>query len=91
MATESINNVASDDWNYGRYVEKENPVDTHYRKLSQAAALSALIYGDGLELLHSVNDKIQGDVLWLLHDTISEAFHALEVVNATERSLSAQA
>ena len=91
MATESIKNPNPENWNYGRFVGNEDSADTHYRKLSQAAALSSLLYGEGLQLLQSLNEKIQSDVLWLLHDTISEAFHALEAENAAKLSPSVQA
>lgn len=70
--------TASEDrrWDYGSCGDGEHPSDTLDRRLSQAAALSSIICGNGLQSFLEHNDVIKDDVLWLLSDTICEAIAA---------------
>jgi hypothetical protein len=43
-------------------------------KLYQAASLSATLYGVGRDAFNGWSAEIQDGVLWLLHDTICEAW-----------------
>lgn len=52
------------------YVPAEQLLDN---RLYQASALSALLYGEGAELLRTRADDIQDGVLWALHSLIEDA------------------
>jgi hypothetical protein len=78
MATE-IENESAPQWSFAGTVSGGSPQDTVDRKLYQAASLSAMIYGDGLEAFQNNNDDIQSGVLWLLHELICEAISARQV------------
>ncbi len=61
---------------FGDTLKNESSEDLLDRKLHQAAALSAMLYGDGLEPFELWSNKVKDGVLWLLHDTICEAIAA---------------
>ncbi|WP_233842321.1 hypothetical protein [Dyella sp. 2HG41-7] len=58
------------------YLAYESSADVVDRKLYQAAALSAMLYGGGLQPFLENRETIQDGVLWLLHDTICGAIAA---------------
>lgn len=80
--------IASEDsrWDYATCNLNEGATNTLDRRLRQAAGLSALLYGEGLEAFSGLNDTIRDDVLWLLHDTICEAMAARDAERKGARS-----
>jgi len=75
-----------DRWDYATCRNNERASDVLDKRLRQAAGLSSLLYGEGLEVFSNLNDTIRGDILWLLHDTICDAVAAREAVRKEVRS-----
>lgn len=66
-------------------------IDRVHEKLSQAEALSHIVYGEGGEGFRCYNEDIQDRVLWLLSQTVAEAHKAfanLAEVLSAERARS---
>lgn len=65
-------------WSFTQARESETAAEVLDTKLYQAAGLASILVGEGGEAFASYNNTIQGAVLWLLSDTITEAMAAKE-------------
>jgi hypothetical protein len=54
----------------------DSPADRLFFRTGQLSALTAMLYGQGLENFQSLADDIQNNVLWLVHE-LAEEVHAL--------------
>jgi len=73
-------------WNYATCRDHISACDVLDKRLRQAAGLSALLYGEGLETFSGLNETIRDDILWLLHDTICDAMAARDAERKEARS-----
>jgi hypothetical protein len=63
----------------------ESPRDRMDRRLAQAEALSAMLYGCGGREFRNMDDAIQDNVLWLLSDLITEVREARDAMDRQAR------
>jgi len=73
-------------WDYVTCRDHVRACDVLDKRLRQAAGLSALLYGEGMETFSGLNDTIRDDILWLLHDTICDAMAARAAERKVARS-----
>jgi hypothetical protein len=64
----------------------ESPRDRMDRRLAQAEALSATLYGSGGQEFRSMDAPTQDNVLWLLSDLITEVREARDATDRQARS-----